>query len=574
MTIRFAGPFAAVCVGLMFVMCAGNVNAEVYVTVDRTTVQTNESFTMVLNADNGEQGEPEVDGLSQHFDVLGRSQSSSISLVNGARTSSRRWTYVLLPKGPGTFTIPPLRVGNGASEPVDIRVTAAVVEAPGEADVFFEVSLDREQSWVQAQVIYTIKLYLGVATRQTSLAEPNISGGEVLVEQLPEDKRYEAQVGSRLYTVVERRYALFPQVSGEFEIAPARFTASLWERGRISSPRVFSSEPLSLSVAPTVAPPPAYADAAWLPAKQLTLQATLRPDDGILEPGEPANIRLQIVARGLLPEQLPEQTFDVADGLRVYPDQPDLQQRTVDDTIESVRQQGFAIIASRGGVFELPELALPWFNTDTGAWEVAMDSLPEIRAAGVVSAAPVEAVSDALPDTLPDQAESADTVALPVSAKAQIFRLKLINYGLLALWLLTVWVMWRSQRVRHTQRRRARKSHDAEAPFRSAQKAFRQVHRACDKNDPGAARSALLDWARAYWPDQPTRTLGDIARRLPAAECEPIEALNRHFYAAEPSPWRGKSLHEALIRINRPGMEARLSDPSLLPPLLAENTRR
>ena len=47
MTIRFAGPVAAVCVGLMFVICAGNVNAEVYVTVDRTTLQPTESLTLV-----------------------------------------------------------------------------------------------------------------------------------------------------------------------------------------------------------------------------------------------------------------------------------------------------------------------------------------------------------------------------------------------------------------------------------------------------------------------------------------------------------------------------------------------
>lgn len=559
--------------GLLILLSMATASAEVYVTVDRTSVQTNESFTLVLNADEGESGEPEIDGLNEHFDILGRNQSSSISLVNGQRSSSRRWTYVLLPKGAGQFSIPALTVGGSSSEPVSILVREATVEAPGQADVFFEVSLDREQSWVQAQVIYTIKLYLGVATRQTALADPAIEGGEVLIERLAEDRRYEAQVGERLYTVVERNFALFPQTSGALTIEPARFTASLWERGRISSPRVFSSESLSLDVAPIVPPPANIAGADWLPASAVSLSAELRPDDGILEPGEPANVRLQLSATGLLSAQLPELDIDVQDGLRIYPDQPDLQSRAAAGSVSSIRQQSFAIIAGRGGVFDLPEVTLPWFNTGTGQWEIARVDLPSLRAAGTIvseTSAPVEAspVRETADSAAPS-AVASETASLPVDTRARIFRLKLINYLLLALWLTTLWLWWRLQSTRKKKRKLALKDTDTHAPFRAAQKAFKQVYRACKANDANAARDALLAWAHAYWPDKETRTLGDIVSRVTTADREPIEALNRHLYRGDNETWDGRALHKALHSLNRPGMETRLSQPSLLPPLLA-----
>ncbi|MEN7341720.1 MAG: BatD family protein [Pseudomonadota bacterium] len=558
-------------------MSASIATAEVYVALDRESVQANESFTLILVADNGEEGEPIIDGLTENFDVLGRNQRNNITIRNGQSTASRRWTYVLLPKGAGEFVIPPLTVGGASSEPVSISVREATVEAPGEADVFFEVSLDKPSSWVQAEVMYTVKLYLGVATRQTMLSEPVIEGGEVLVERLPEDKRYESQVGSRLYTVLERRYALFPQTSGDLTIAPARFSASLWERGRISNQRVFTSEPLSLEVKPTVPPPAAFPNAVWLPASNLSLAAELRPQDGILEPGEPANVRLKVTAAGLLPEQLPELTLTSIDGLRVYPDQPDLQQRVVNASIESTRQQGFAVIAARGGVFELPSVSMPWFNTDAAAWEVAELSLPALRAAGVVSGispAPQPAAAETVAAVEDDTTSvMAEDVPVDVETRSRIFRLKVLNYLFLGGWLITLWLLWRMQTNRKKQRKKSRREAIDNAPFRTAQKAFKQVHKACGANNPDAARVALLAWARAFWQDERIRTLGDVARRMPATERAAVETLSRYFYSPERTAWEGKPLYQALLNMNRPGAESKLANDGLLPPLLGTDAR-
>lgn len=545
--------------------------AEVIAAVDRSSVQVNESFSLTLTADGGELGEPDITGLDTHFDILGRSQNSSISIINGERQASRRWTYVLLPKSPGEFEIPPLSIAGRQSQPIPILVREATVAPPGEADVFFEVAVDREQSWVQAQVVYTIKLYLGVAVRQTSLQDPVVEGGEVLIERLGEDRRYDAQIGDRMYTVNERSFALFPQSSGEFTIAPARFTASLWERGRISSPRVFESEPKTIDVRPVVSPPPGYPNARWLPARRIDLQAQLRPEDGILEPGEPANVRLQLQATGLMSNQLPEISIAEQDGLRVYPDQPDLQTRSLPNSMRSSREQSFAVIAARGGVFELPELSLPWFDVNLGEWQVASVALPALRAAGAVTGVSSPTVPAPVADvggvTAPPATGTAAAGVSDIESRREIFRLKLAVYGLLALWLATLWVFWRSDRVRKSARRKARKAHDTSAPFRGAQKALKLVQRACDQNDAAAAARELRVWAKYYWPAARVRSLGDIAARVTPEAANAIEGLNRSLYGREQTPWQGKVLRKALTQLHHPGTESRLAQRDVLPAL-------
>lgn len=558
-------------IAVALMVCATGAGAEVFATLDRSVVQTNESFSLVLTADEGEQGDPDISALREQFDILGSSQNSSFSIVNGQRQSSRRWTIVLLPKTAGEFEIPSLSVGGVASQPVRVTVREAVSAPPGEADVFFEVSLDTPSSWVQAEVIYTIKLYLGVAVRSTKLEEPRVNGGEIIVQRLADDRRYDAQIGERLYTVIERNFALFAQASGDYEIAPARFTASLWERGRISTPRVFQSKPLTLSVLPTVTPPPEFAGSAWLPAKALTLDAEVRPDDGILETGEPANIRIRLAATGLMGNQLPELTLDTGSGLRVYPDQPEINERALQTGMQSRREQGFAVIAGSGGVFDLPSLRLPWFNTTTGEWQAASAALPTLRAAGIVNSTADTFAGETADVAAVTSEQSPDYAAADAALRDQVFRLKVISYGLLALWLLTLAWVWRVTNAKRSQRRSDRVSRDRDAPFRETRRSLKRVQQACQKNDPIAAHDGLLTWAQSYWTDANVRTLGDIAARVEPADAEPIRALDRHRYSGAQGTWNGSELAQAVMRLHRPGVQTRTSTRQELPPLFPMN---
>ena len=167
---------------LMLLFAASQTFAAVTARVDRTGVDLNESFTLELVVDGSADAEPDISVLEQDFYIGQSSQLSNTSIVNGQISRSRTWTYMLMAKKTGEITIPPIRVGSEQSNPVRLVVREPSYAPPGEADVFVESSVDFDEAFVQAQILYTIKIYRAVPTRQPSLREPEITGAEVLVE--------------------------------------------------------------------------------------------------------------------------------------------------------------------------------------------------------------------------------------------------------------------------------------------------------------------------------------------------------------------------------------------------------
>ncbi len=218
---------------------AAGVHATVTATVDRSNVELNESFLLEVVVDTNIDLEPDISALQQDFYVGQSSQLSNTTIVNGQITRSRTWTYVLMAKHVGQLIIPSLVVGTEQSDPLMVIVSETSHAPPGEADVFITSEVDLSETFVQAQVLFRIKVYRAVSTRQPALREPSFGGAEVLVESTGNERSYDAILNGRAYKVVERVFAIFPQESGEVTISPARFEARVLRDGRITGRKVF-----------------------------------------------------------------------------------------------------------------------------------------------------------------------------------------------------------------------------------------------------------------------------------------------------------------------------------------------
>ncbi|MBT8443294.1 MAG: BatD family protein, partial [Gammaproteobacteria bacterium] len=364
---------------LLLIMCAlllcDGVSAATSARTDRSTVRVSESVQIVFETDQDVSSRPEFSALETDFDVLGTSQSTSVNIINGRMQRSARWLVDLMPKREGVFTIPAIQIGNERSNPLTLTVkpaTAAAGEPVGE--IFLEVEVDTQTPYVQQQAVLTIRLYRSVQMGNASLTEPNVTGGDVIVERLGDDVGYETQRGAVRYAVVERRYALFAQNSGAAVIEPLRFEGRV-PTGRQSAFDPFSqgrpvrvrSEPIELDVRPI---PAEFTGTTWLPAEQVFLIESW-PDDAKYRVGEPVTRTLTLRANGLTSSQLPEIAAGVPDGLRQYPDQPVLENSVADAGLVGVRQEKVALIPSRAGDLVLPALTIPWWNTRTDNMEYA-----------------------------------------------------------------------------------------------------------------------------------------------------------------------------------------------------------
>lgn len=531
---------------------AGAADAAVTAMADRAEIESNESFNLTISSDDITLIGPDISVVEKDFDILGRNELSRTIDINGRISKTRSWIFSLMPKRQGELTLPPIAVGSEVTEPIKITVAKVGQDDLGGADVIVSAELDRTETWVQAQVVYTIKILTAVAPRQPRLDEPQISGGEVLIQQLGDDTRYESVIEGRRYAVVERRYALFPQQSGDLEIAPARYSARLWERSRLSSRKLFQSEKLRLTVQPIPPAPAAFPDAAWLPATQLVLTERWSPESLAVSAGEPVTRVLRLAAVGLLSNQLPEMPGFDAPGMRVYPDQPELETTDSADGVVGFRTERYAIIAADAGEYTVAELAVPWWNVTTGKWATA--TLPEVSLS--VASTTLPGAADAQAEIGVDNPDYTETAA----ESETVWRT--VSLALAAGWAVTLAaVFWRRRDPKPRQER------PPEAPsFRRARRLVREARSAARANEPRQAAERLLEWAATNWPDTRTRSLGELAQRVPEPLRSAVIDLHAALYGNSAEPWQGDVLAESLSTLtDLPSRKINRSDDVLAP---------
>ena len=96
-----------------------------------------------------------------------------------------------MPKAAGEFTIPSVRVGDRQSNPVTLRVLAPDPAASAAADIFMELVAAPDVVYAQSQVLFTLRLFVGVSTGRATLTAPETTGVEAIVEKLGEDSQYQ-----------------------------------------------------------------------------------------------------------------------------------------------------------------------------------------------------------------------------------------------------------------------------------------------------------------------------------------------------------------------------------------------
>jgi hypothetical protein len=532
--------------------------AAVVASVDRADIELNESFTLKITVDTAIDTEPDASALDADFYVGQRSQLSNTTIVNGQISRSRTWTYILMAKREGDLVIPPIIIGNEQSEPVPISVRAPSNALPGEADIFVTTEVDHSDSFVQAQLLYTVKVYRSVATRQPRLSEPDIRGVEVLVEVAGEERSYESILNGKAYNVVERVYAVFPQESGQITIAPARFEARVLRDGRITGRKIFESEAIEVTVNPIPPPPDDYPDAVWFPARDVSLSEDWSRAPGSLPAGEPITRHITVTALGQLSTQIPVIDPAVADTVKIYPDKPELRDVAEAAGIRAMRKDQYAMIGISPGRVQLPELELPWWNIDAGEWQLAslpgtsIEILPSANAA--VPPPVVTEEEEPVPELLPS-----GTLVVQSSFWRRV------SEALAGLWILTVVAWWWSRRPVT-----AREPKEPAPPpiYKQQAKLLKEARKAARAGDGAAIRSALLRWGRLEWPEDPPLNIGDFADRVAMPLSTQLEALCRADYGPGGDSLDREALAKSLRTISVLQEEKEQKPTDVLPPLM------
>ena len=519
--------------------------ASVQATLDRSTVQLGETVTLNLHisGDAGNLGAPDLGVLGKDFEILGTSQNSSLSVINGAATSELTFGVALRPRHEGLLQIPALTVAGVQTTPLQLQVTAPdpAAAAATHKDVFLEAQIEPGQGYVGQQLSYVVRLYYASAISNGALDDPQLSGG--VASRVGADLNYDAERNGRSYHVIERRYAVIPQHAGHLDIPALGFQGDAIDP---NDPNSFfgASTPISAS-APAVtadiqAAPADWGKTAWLPARQLSLTLDGWPNaQDQLRVGQPLNLTMNLQATGLPFEALPELSLPPLDGATVYPDKPVSGTRNDGQWVAGWRQQAFAIVPERAGTLTIPATTLKWWNVLTDRMEVAQIPAHSVAILPAIGGA---AVTHPVNPAVPSTTVAAATPTSAESAAAHATPWRWIALGSLGLWLLSVlaWLLWR----RHRRSPSMVTPMPAQASARQYQQAFLDAARG---SDTAAQVHSLLAWARA---ERPTILhLGELAQALgDGQQRTAIADLQQRHYAGMPAPAVGATLAEVFMR--------------------------
>ena len=545
---------------LVCLLHAATAVATVTARVDRPTVDINESFTLEIVVDSSTDLEPDFTVLEENYFVGQVSKLSNTSIINGDIRRSLTWTVMLMPKVTGEQFIPAIVLGNEQSNPLRIVVNEQTNAPPGEADVFITSEVDLEETYVQSQILYRIRIYRAVQTRQPALREPSISGAETLAELAGDERQYEAVLNGRAYNVIERAIALYPQESGEIEISPARFEARILRDGRITGRKVFESQSHTINVLPIPAPPAEFPDATWLPARDVQLSEDWSRPPEEMEAGEPVTRHVTLSALGQIETQLPTLEPPEIDGLNVYADKPELSRTQEAGGLRGVRRDQYAIIGLAGGEIELPALQVPWWDIEAAEWKVA--SLPARTL--IIEGAPVAAVVEPEVTAVP-VAETA--VQDSEEALAVISAWQRATEVLAVLWLLTLAAWWWSSRSAPRKRREPREPEPPPAHKQQGQ-LLKMARTAAAAGDGAAVRNAILEWGRLQWPTAAPRSIGEFANRVEPPLSDELRRLSAVSYSRDGGNWDGNALADALRSVRFVTSRDRAAAEDALPPLM------
>jgi hypothetical protein len=549
------------------ILIAASAQCAVRATVDTTSVGADATLELMLEHDGQTSTEPDLSPLKQDFDVLSTSRSSNVQIVNGSMTASVRVELSLSPKHGGQVRIPAITWGNDKSEPIVVNVSAASQgnpqaqnAAPASGKVFLKTLIEPRQSYVQAEVDLTVRLYSAVPLYHAELEIP--ANSDVLVQQVGADRTETVVENGERYQVVERHYALFPQRSGSLSLSGPVLNAQIAVQNRMDlfgnlpfAGAFTTAKPIRLhgdDIALNVLPRPAAAGGDyWLPAREVTLQGTWRPAQGEIKAGDPVTLELHLKAQGLTAAQLPDlnSLLKLPEGVKAYPDQAKLTNDTQDGHLVGQRDQSIALIADRAGEFTIPALSVHWW--DTKANQAREANLPARTlsfapgaAAAVSNPPPVAAPSAAIPPKEETRGPIAAAAQERDSGASNLWFW--VSVTLAALWAMTL-IAWYLSR-RQPPRLPAPRQEKRDATAAAARQRFAD---ACRRNDARAARSSLLEWIAVSNADRRPVSLREFARDAGQPRLTRLlDDLDRACYAG--GAWEGVVLLEALHKLPAP----------------------
>ena len=349
-------------------------------------------------------------GNIEDFDILSgpnQSSSSSTSIINGVRTSSKTLTFtcILRPKREGTFTIPAATItADGkpmASKELTVKVLppdqqgsqqsgsqqgrgAATSSATGQIsndDLFIKATVNKKKVYEQEAILLTYKIYTTVNLTNVSGKMPDLKGFHTQEVEMPKGNRefeLEHYNGRNYRTIVWSQYVLFPQQSGQLEIPSIAFEGTVAQRVQSYDPfeAFFNGGSSYVNVQKTIRTPKLTIDVSPLPSGKpssyyggvgsFNISSSISTTE--LKEDEAVTLKLVISGTGNMKLiKTPEVKFPA--DFEVYDPKVDNKFTLKAGGLSGNKVIEYLAIPRHGGNYTIPPVEFSYFDVNSGSYK-------------------------------------------------------------------------------------------------------------------------------------------------------------------------------------------------------------
>ncbi len=373
---------------------AGAADDPITLTVDAqpTMVAPGQTFALTVTVSgsgfSGGLPDPALPRLKT-FEIVGKSTSTEVSMVNFSATTTKRIVYeILVPDGAkeGEYRVPVVTLKYEGETyragPVDIKVDLhapprnggrrRATTFPGfgapfgkmgrqvEKDDLIVEMIPNKTEVVPYEYLTATFSFMRAVTlwEQPGFDRPTFSG--FWVEDLPFEpgkNNFTRRIGEKLYHGTSLRYALAPLSTGELTIDPARLTVAPdpW-----SARTTMATDPIRVTVVdfPSEGKPATFNGMVGSYTVNTVVEPTIIPVNGA------ATLKLTIHGEGYL-KPAPPPAKPTVDGLELFDPKVDDQLDNEGGKLISTRVVEMPMIGKNAGAATIPSIELSWFDPAT-----------------------------------------------------------------------------------------------------------------------------------------------------------------------------------------------------------------
>ena len=538
----------------LFVLCLllgawGSAFAELTASVDRSRLNMGDSLTLSISSDEGEDlDDIDLSDLEANFIIAGTSSHSSYNFGSGQSTRTKQRELALFPRRNGRLEIPAFRSGRSSTQPITIDVQKADTRLDASKEVYVEAELDRDSTYVQAQLIYTFRLFHSIALEDSPQLTP-LKLDDAVIEQIGSTS-FQRQVQGRPFMVRELRYAVFPQKSGQLEIPSLTLTArtrtarrSMFQAGRGGNLISRQTPAFSVEVKPV---PAQYPDAPWLPLSMLELTDDWSSPPQNLSVGDSATRTVTLTAQGVAGTLLPPLDLPTAPGIRIYPDQAGAESTNNENGITGLGINSAALLVTQPGKQVLPAIRIPWWDVDQQRVRYAVLGELELDVAAPPSPAGTEPLDSSVSTPAGIISGEPLSTTLPgleqAGARLWMWMWMWISVVFALLWIATLLAWYRSGKATPQAA-----TGDTEKISISEADSFRALDKVLSGGSDLQCREQLRAWGETYFELDSRPTLEQIGRWLEDDKVSvQLQQLELKLYTDSATDWQPKALKDAL----------------------------